>query len=52
VNGVHRNPRTVVLPDAAPLAPAERAAFAVEAAARLRDLARVQPQPLQAPTTT
>jgi murein DD-endopeptidase MepM/ murein hydrolase activator NlpD len=52
VNGVHRNPRTVKLPDATPLAPAERAAFAVEAAARLRDLARVQPQPLQAPTTT
>lgn len=52
VNGVHRNPRTVVLPDAAPLAAAERAAFAVEAAARLRELARSAPATPQANTST
>jgi murein DD-endopeptidase MepM/ murein hydrolase activator NlpD len=52
VNGVHRNPRTVVLPDAAPLAPAERAAFAAEAAMRLRELARSAPDQPQARATT
>lgn len=52
VNGVHRNPRTVVLPDAAPLAASERSAFAAEAAVRLRELARSLPQMPQARTTT
>jgi murein DD-endopeptidase MepM/ murein hydrolase activator NlpD len=52
VNGVHRNPRTVVLPDAAPLAASERSAFAAEAAARLRELANAVPQLPQARTTT
>ena len=52
VNGVHRNPRTVVLPDAAPLSSAERAAFVAESASRLRELARALPQLPQARTTT
>lgn len=52
VNGVHRNPRTVVLPDAAPLASSERSAFAAEATVRLRELARSLPQMPQARTTT
>ena len=52
VNGVHRNPRTVVLPDAAPLAPAERPAFAAEAVVRLRELARSLPPLPQARTNT
>lgn len=52
VNGVHRNPRTVVLPDAAPLAPAERAAFVAESTARLRELAQSLPRLPQARTTT
>lgn len=39
VEGVHRNPRTVDLPDAAPIAAAERAGFAAEAQRLLRQLA-------------
>jgi len=38
VNGVHRNPRTVALPDAAPLKATDRAAFEVEARRLLREL--------------
>jgi murein DD-endopeptidase MepM/ murein hydrolase activator NlpD len=38
VNGVHRNPRTVDLPDAAPLPATDRAAFDAEAKRLLREL--------------
>ncbi|GHF77151.1 family M23 zinc metallopeptidase with OapA domain protein [Thalassotalea marina] len=39
VNGVHRNPRTVTLPDAEPIAKSERASFNIIARQRLNDLA-------------
>ena len=39
VNGVHRNPRTVPLPDAAPVPKAEREAFSAQSAERLALLA-------------
>lgn len=48
VNGVHRNPRTVDLPDAAPLPAADRAAFDAEARRLLRQLAARQPAPAPA----
>lgn len=40
VNGIHKNPRTVRLPDAAPLPAAYRADFQAHAAVLLADLAR------------
>lgn len=39
VNGVHRNPRTVTLPDAEPIASSERTKFDVIARQRLNELA-------------
>jgi len=50
VEGVHRNPRTVNLPDAAPVPAELRARFATEAWARLVELERRLPA--TAPTTT
>ncbi len=45
VNGAHRNPRTVSLPDAAPIAEAERRAFDAYAAPLLASLAHHTQQP-------
>ncbi|WP_261389840.1 peptidoglycan DD-metalloendopeptidase family protein [Ferrimonas balearica] len=42
VNGVHRNPRTVKLPESRPIAKSERAAFDVLASERLAQLAHRQ----------
>lgn len=55
VEGVHRNPRTVDLPDAAPIPAADRAGFEAEAARLLRQLAArdaARATPVARPATT
>jgi murein DD-endopeptidase MepM/ murein hydrolase activator NlpD len=42
VNGVHRNPRTVTLPQAKPIPPSEKPAFAASANSLLDQLAAKQ----------
>jgi murein DD-endopeptidase MepM/ murein hydrolase activator NlpD len=42
VNGVHRNPRTVKLPQSRPIAQAEKVAFLKATKSRLRQLAKYQ----------